>query len=509
MSGKRREAVLAGVDVGTTHCKAVLCTPDGTVLAQAQRRTPADALGHAHDAAQLCRAALEALAACTAAAGRGPDAVGVTGMAETGAPLDAEGAPLLPALSWSDPRPAVHAERLRGEYGAAELHEATGVLPSPKVPLAKWLWLQEEHPDVLRRMRTWAGAADLVAHALTGVVGTDATFAQRTMAWDVHAGVWHADLLALAGLDVDRMPAVHLPGAPVGRIGAATATALGAVPGAPVVVAGHDHLVGAWAAGVRTAGESADSMGTAEAVVSLADAAPDAPATRRQGMSYGRHVDGALWCTVAGMSSSGALVEWFCDRLLGLADAPLEERYRRFTALVEEAGEGPTGLCVEPYLYGRSAPAPDPARRLAIHGLETGHGLPALAKALLEGASYQARWMAEVQGELAGAPPHTVTLLGGSVRQRTWAAIKAAVSPWRTLLCDAPDAACLGAAAWAGAALGLDPATPVAARRPVDAASAGADAYQRAYRTVFLPVVTMPATRFPSIAGPASEEASS
>ncbi|MET7433240.1 MULTISPECIES: FGGY-family carbohydrate kinase [Streptomyces] len=505
MSGKRREPVLAGVDVGTTHCKAVLCTPAGTVLAQAQRRTPVDASGHAHDVAQLCRAALEALAACTAAARRGPDAVGITGMAETGAPLDAQGDPLLPALTWSDPRPAAHAERLRRDHGAAELHEVTGVLPSPKVPLAKWLWLREEHADVVRRMRTWAGAADLVAHALTGAVGTDATFAQRTMAWDVHTGAWRPDLLALAGLDVDRMPAVHAPGTAVGRIGGATAAALGMAPGAPVVVAGHDHLVGAWAAGVRAAGESADSMGTAEAVVTLADTAPDARATGRQGMSYGRHVDGAHWCTVAGMSSSGALVEWFCDRLLGLGQAPPEERYRRFAALVEQAGEGPTGVCVEPYLHGRSAPRPDPARRLTMHGFQPRHGLSELAKALLEGASYQARWMAEAQGELVGAPPHTVTLLGGSVRQRTWSAIKAAVSPWRTLVCDAPDAACLGAAAWAGAALDLDPAAPVAARRPVDPPPAAADAYQRAYHTVFLPTVTTSATAGRSATGPVTD----
>lgn len=504
MTGRHRVPVLAGVDVGTTHCKVVLCTPDGTVLAQAQRRTPADASGHTHDVARLRRTVLDALAACTAAAGRGPDAVGITGMAETGAPLDADGEALLPALNWCDPRPAAFAERLRREHGAAELHQATGVLPSAKVPLARWLWLREEHPDVLRRMRTWAGAADLVAHALTGVVGTDATFAQRTMAWDVHTGTWHADLLALAGLDADRMPTVHPPGAPVGRIDAGTAAALGMAPGAPVVVAGHDHLVGAWAAGVRTAGESADSMGTAEAVVSVADAAPDVRAAGRQGVSYGRHVDGGHWCTVAGTSSSGALVEWFCDRLLGMAGDPPEERYRRFGALVEQAGEGPTGLCVEPYLHGRSAPRPDLARRLAVHGLQARHGLPELAKAVLEGASYQARWMAEVQGELAGGPPHTVTLLGGSVRQRTWAAIKAAVSPWRSLLCDAPDAACLGAAAWAGAALGLDPAAPQAARRPLEAPPAAADAYQRAYRTVFLPAVTGPAAAAPPGTGPAS-----
>ncbi|MEK8169347.1 FGGY family carbohydrate kinase [Streptomyces sp. M19] len=79
------------------------------------------------------------------------------------------------------------------------------------MPLAKWLWLREEHPDRLRRMRTWAGAPDLVAQALTGSVGTDTTFAQRTMAWDARAARWSEDLLALAGLDASRMPTVHAP----------------------------------------------------------------------------------------------------------------------------------------------------------------------------------------------------------------------------------------------------------------------------------------------------------
>jgi xylulokinase len=485
-------AVLAGLDVGSTHCKAALCTPDGTVLAQAVRRTPADAAGHHHDVALLRRAALDALAECAAAVGRGPDAVGITGMAETGAPLDGDGAPLLPALSWADPRPAAHAERLAHEHGAAALHAATGILPSAKVPLAKWAWLREDHPEVLRRMRVWAGAADLVAHALTGTVGTDTTLAQRTMAWDAHAGRWHEDLLAAAGLDTARMPAVHGPGVPVGHVTEGAARECGAVPGAPVVVAGHDHLVGAWAAGVRRAGQTADSMGTAEAVVTVADGPPQAAAAAREGMSYGRHVDGAHWCVVAGMSSSGALVEWFCDRVLGLAGADPGQRYETFAALLEQAGPAPTGLTVEPYLHGRSAPLPDPGRRLAVHGVDAGTGLPQLAKALLEGAAHQARWMADVQGGLTGAagPARTVTLLGGSVRQETWTAIKAAVSPWRTLVCAVPDTPCLGAAAWAGAALGLDPAAAICARRELLPPPDAADAYREAHETAFLPAAT-------------------
>src|SRR5690606_29044123 len=140
-------------------------------------------------------------------------------------------------------------------------------------------------------------------------------------------------------------------------------------------------LVGAWIAGARGAGRAADSMGTAEAVLTVSAAPPpDRTAAAAEGMSWGRHVDGGHWVTLAGMASSGALVEWFCDRFLaaagsggggedaeGTAGGPAS-RYEEFARLVERGrgarGGGaalPSGITVEPYLYGRSAPRPDPA----------------------------------------------------------------------------------------------------------------------------------------------------
>lgn len=543
-----RPPLLAGIDIGSTHCKALLCTPDGTVVARARRRTPRDADGLTHDAGELTAAALGALTDCVRIAGRAPDTVGLTGMAETGVPLDRHGVPLGPVLAWSDPAPAPHAERLRRSHGAAALHARTGVLPSAKVPLARWCWLRAEHPEVLNRMRQWAGAADLVARALTGRVGTDATFAQRTMAWEHGQGTatgtgtgtgtgaspgtgtaspagtrpgpavqgrWSAELLDEAGLTPVHMPHVHGPGVPVGGITRAVARSLGLRAGAHVVVAGHDHLVGAWTAGARAPGRAADSMGTAEALLTVMAGPPEPAAAAVEGMSWGRHADGEHWVTLAGMSSSGALVEWFCDRFLhprgGAAGAAVGKngeparreseagaRYRDFARLVARGGEVegrmpglPTGITVEPYLHGRSAPRPDPAARLAVHGMAARHGPADLALALLEGAAYQARWMADVQAELAGAAPGTVTLLGGSTRQRTWTALKAAVTPWTTEVCAEPEAPALGAAAWGGAALGLDPAAVRPRSSPLHVGDPAASAHRAAYRESFLPRVLL------------------
>jgi xylulokinase len=487
--------LLAGIDAGSTHCKALLCTLDGTPVARARRPT---------GTADLAATALDALAACVRAAGAAPESVGITGMAESGVPLDDAGRPLGPLLLWSDPAPAAHAAHLARTYGAPALHARTGVLPTAKVPLARWHWLRATHPERLARMRTWAGAPDLVALALTGRTCTDATLAQRTMAFDPRAGHWHTDLLADAGLAPHRMPHVHAPGEPVGRVTPEAAARTGLRPGTPVVVAGHDHLVGAWTAGARAPGAVADSMGTAEAVVTVSAAPPDRAAAAHEGMSWGRHADGTHFVTVAGMSSSGALVEWFCDRFLPhLADAPRDGRYAAFARLVGDDAT-PTGLTVEPYLHGRAAPRPDPAARLAVHGIDARHGLPELARALLEGAAYQARWMTDVQSRLTGRPPREVTLLGGSTRLHAWTALKAAATPWPVRVCDEPEAPCLGAAARGSAALGHDPAAVRPPRTELHPPAPTARAHRRAYASRFLPRVTAPARTPPDPAPPAT-----
>ncbi|MEV5172633.1 FGGY family carbohydrate kinase [Streptomyces flaveolus] len=490
MSVHPRSPLLAGVDIGSTHCKALLTDLAGNVVARARRGTPRGPDGHTHPAGALVDAALDALRSCVRQAGCAPAAVGVTGMAEAGALLAPDGGTLTPVLAWSDPAPAPHADRLHTAYGALPLHARTGVLPSAKVPLAKWCALVAEDPDLPSRAAAWAGAADLVAHTLTGRLGTDATFAQRTLAWSPHTGSWDPGLLAEAGLTEEHMPPVHPPGHPVGRVTAEAADATGLTAGAPVVVAGHDHLVGAWAAGVRTAGQVADSMGTTEAVLTVSSEVPDTAAAARQGMSFGRHVDGSHWIVLAGMRSSGALVEWFCDRFMGVSGARGAERYEAFARLAATAPQRPTGLLLAPYPEGRSCPEPDADARCEILGMSSHHGLADLARALLEGAAHHVRWMTDTQAALTDRPPASVTLLGGSTRQQTWTAVKAAVSPWPTRLCHEPEAPAFGAAAWAGAALGHDPAALRATTTELVPDPDTARAYRIEHRHRFLPHVT-------------------
>jgi xylulokinase len=422
------EPLLAGVDVGTTHTKIALyaascrraSTPDGVAsdrVGATFRSVAARRIATPGDGAALVGAVFGALAECVEEAGRAPVAVGVASMAETGVALDRRLAPLHPLIRWDDPRGAGELADLRRSPGRAEVAAVSGANLALKTPLVRWAWLARQHPGLLAATRAWVSAADLVATALTGEVVTDATLAGRTGAYDHRAGRWHPDLCAAAGLDPALLPRVVPAGQPAGTVQREAAARTSLPAGTPVVVAGHDHLVAAYAAGVRRPGHLADSMGTAEALL-LLTTTPDprsAPDSRhshpvgRQGLSAGGDgvswnvfCDGRHYCLIAGFPGSGRLVDWFCRAWMGRADG---DRYAAFAELAEQVTERPTGILVEPYLEGRQAPRPDPGARLRVHGLTGsptgGPGRAELAVALLEGASLHVRWMI---AELAARP---------------------------------------------------------------------------------------------------------
>ncbi|MBQ0905265.1 L-fuculokinase [Micromonospora sp. U21] len=484
------EPLLAGLDVGTTHTKAGVYRTDGSPVAQRQAATPPDAEA-------LRDTALRLLADCVSAADVPPLALGVASMAETGVPLDAAGAPVGELLHWRDRSAGRQADQLGQAVGRPAFFATTGLHPSAKLPLARWIWLRQHDPDVLRRMACWANAADLIVAALTGTVTTSPTLAARTGVFDITAGGYLPDLLDLAGLRPDQLPPVLAADQVAGRVTATAARRTGLPAGTPVIVAGHDHLAAAWAAGVRVPGQVADSMGTAEAIVTPVVAVPP-PTTRATGNSVGPFVDGRSFCLISGLSSSGGLVEWLLDRL---APAGQANRHEWFTDLVGPPARPPTGITVQPYLHGRASPEPDPHRTLSFHGIRPEHTLPDIGRAVLEGLCMQVRWMIETQVSISGRQPDAVRVFGGPTANPTWMWIKTQLTPAPVVVLSGHQGAALGAAQLAGRAIGVPEVPPPGP--PPQPASAAAPEWEAAYRSRFLPLAT--AASSPS---PDSEETS-
>ncbi len=451
---------MVGVDAGSSTTKVSLVSIDDTVteLHTWGRRTP--------DAADALLATVaEGVRACVERSPEPIAAVGVASMAESGVPRDRAGAALSPLIRWNRATDPAHLAALLERHPG--LPARTGIPPTPKPTLVALTALRRERPDVLDRMTRWSGVADLIADALTGAHVTDHTLAARTMMVarerSGNAG-WDDSLVAELELSPDALPRILAPGETAGRTGDG-AVAFGLGPGIPVQIAGHDHVVGAWAVGARHPGHVADSLGTAEAVVRIADGV-DADSATVDGFAVGTTVDGAHATVVGGSPACGALLT--LPELPGAIDvlAAADPRLWRTTADT-----------VAPYPTGRQCPRPDPSARLIIPpGLDG----DALARAVLQGLVLHARWMREAIGRHAGGADDGAIMLGSLAhRIPVWAPLAAAATGSGLHRCISAEPVATGAALLAAVREGLAAPDATLPTAPVTAAEAPglADAY--------------------------------
>ncbi len=449
--------MLLGVDLGTTHCKAGLFAPDGALVRLAARPSNPQPAAHGwvYDPEGLWEAVAAVMREAAGADGPAVQAVGIASMAESGLLVDAAtGQPRTPIVPWFDPAASAAAERLGRAGDPAERFFRSGIYASFKCSLAKILWLREREPAVARGAR-WLGAADYAAFRLTGQMATDYSLAGRTYAFRVDELRWDDGWLAELDLDASLFPPARPSGEPLGRVTAAAAAAVGLRPGAPVAVAGHDHVCAAFAAGTVAPGRVFDSMGTAETLLGALPARgagerPLGASELSSGLNYGCHVARDVYYWLGGLSASGGSVEWL-RAVLG--EPPLA--YDDLASLLQATPDEPGSVLFIPYLAGSGAPHTDQSSRGAFVGLSAAHGRSHLVRAVLEGTAYEMELIRRAAVEATGQPISLIRAAGGGTRLSGWLQIKADVSGCRLEVLDLPDASLLGAALLAGVGGGV------------------------------------------------------
>jgi len=435
------DPLLLGIDVGTTFCKAVIVTPDGREVAHARERTPwfRVAAGQEMGPAAVLATALDVAAAAIQAAPDGPIvAVGVTGLAETGVLLDAAGRPVVPGISWFDPRGTEDAAALAAERGADWFSSHTGLPLGPLPTVFKYRWLRRNDPSAARGRR-WLNVEEWIVRGLGGDEVAEASLASRTGWLDQSTGGWWADGLAWADAPADLLPRLVQAGDLVGRV---TPGLLPRADGAALTVAGHDHLCVALGVGAMRPGDVLNSCGTTEALI-RAVPAPQ-PVDRilafvHAGLAIGRHVvpgEQALMCG----SLCGPVLDRFAD-LLGVdaaGRAGLDA-----AALAVPSGAG--GLTVRDGAGERAT--------LAGIGQDVTPGL--VWRAAHESIQAETRRLLEIL-EAAVGPTGRLVAAGGGIRDPLIRSIKGEiVGPF-----EAPpvgEAGARGAALLSGCAAGIFP----------------------------------------------------
>src|SRR5690606_6098433 len=154
------EPLLLGIEVGTSAIKAVVYDQGGGERCAARRslalRTPEP--GRAEQDAGELWAALVALlrevAATSAAHGR-IAALALAAQAGSIVPVNAQGAPVAPLVTWLDQRAAPIVAGWRDEGRAAAIRAASGWHPHPGLGLAIVAWMTRHAPALVARSAQW------------------------------------------------------------------------------------------------------------------------------------------------------------------------------------------------------------------------------------------------------------------------------------------------------------------------------------------------------------------
>jgi xylulokinase len=456
--------VLCGVDIGTTHIKAILMTRDGAVLSVARADTPVTTDGHGpcHDP-EAIRATAEQVMRQAQRDAAGPariGAVGVTSVAEEGVPLGPASELLYPSIAWYERRPSDADREWSARHDDAELFAVTGLHKDLGFTIFKWLWLKSAKPEVWARCHTWLGLADYVIWRWTGQRGMSVSHASRTAAFDLGTFTWRQDWAAEAlPRGVDTLPPLHEAGSTVGMLRRGAIEGLETAAEVPVVVTGMDHAVGAYAAGVTRPGQVLDSMGTAEALIEPVPPEYLARADPSMGMDFGAGILPRTYIAIAGLASGAGVAGMF--QALGAHSDSSRQRLESEAAGLKP---GADGLVYVPPRVRTRTPG-------ALFGHTVSHGAAHLFRAVIEGWALAAD---NALLELGGTGRlRDVVCIGGGSALTLWVRVKASLLGRDVHCVRTPELVAVGAALLAGRAregpgpvCGWKPETSVVAPMP-------------------------------------------
>ncbi len=462
---------LIGLDIGTTGCKASIFDLEGNLLSSASREYAVD-IPHPNwaeqDAERVWQLAQEALhEAISAIQDVEVSALGLSVQGEAVIPVDDNGCALRPAILGMDTRTERENIWLRGKFGSRKLFERTGMPVHTINTLPKLLWLKRHEPDLWSEAHRFLLYEDFLVRKMTGQAVISRCLASRTQLYDLQADQWSSEILDAIELDRERLAPVQPSGVAVGKMLPDLARDLGLSKPPVVVTGGHDQACGALGVGLTRPGLAMVSTGTAEVVEVVLDS-PAVNDTLYEGnVSCYAHVVPEMYLAMTLNHSGGLVLRWFRDMLCG-------EEIRRakeagsdpYDLILQGASLEPSPVLLMPHFSGSGTPLLDTASKGAFLGLTFRTAKADLAKAIIEGLTYELRINLDLlkEGQVA---INELRAIGGGARSGLWLQVKADVTGIPVVAPKVTEAACWGAALLAGVGAGCFPSAVQAAERTV------------------------------------------
>lgn len=333
--------------------------------------------------------------------------------------VDRDGRPLRPSIIYCDQRSEKEAASILEKISMEEAYEIIGHRVAAVYGLPKLMWVRDNEPETFRKTFMTLCAKDYINFRLTGIFATDYSDASGTNAFDLGTLRWSDRILAAAGIEPsiypDAYPSTHI----LGEVTRSAARETGLEPGTPVCCGGGDGSCAGVGVGSVRPGMTYNYVGSSGWIGLSADKPIVDPGMRT--MTWAHCVPN-LYHATGSVQTAGSAYHWFREQL-GQVEALEAEKQGRnvydvLNDSVLQSPIGANGLIFLPYLLGERSPRWNPDARGAFIGLTLATRRNDMARAVLEGVTYNLGIIVDIFRE--HLPIKEMTVIGGGAKGRGW-----------------------------------------------------------------------------------------
>lgn len=406
---------MLGVDIGTSGCKAVVLSQNGTVISSSFKRyeTRYPKAGWAEQNPEDWYEAFKYVINCvfTKVNLQKSDivSIGIDGMMNSPVFLGEKGEVLRSTIIWMDQRSTAQAKWLK--QNLKNRIAFNGPL-TPTALLSKILWVKENQPGIWKETHKILLPKDYIRFKLNKSFVTDWSDASATQLFNMEDLSWSDEVCEAAGINKSKLPAAVSPTEVIGRVTKKTAMEIGLPAGIPIVAGCSDAAADNLAAGVIYPNQCLIRLGTCGALFMITDEVPSDQPKRYYILG---HCIPIRWMihlvTPAGLSK-----EWFQQAFWEETPWATNEL---FDAMAKKAPVGSQGLVFHPYLAGDHTPREDFKLKGNFIGITRHHTKEHFARAVLEGIAFSIKECFKVLEEINPAIK-SVRAIGGGIKSLLW-----------------------------------------------------------------------------------------
>ncbi|NLZ28101.1 MAG: carbohydrate kinase [Firmicutes bacterium] len=305
------------------------------------------------------------------------------------------------------------------------LRETGAVSASVKDPVWKYKWVENNEPEIFRKVYKWLDVKEYLIARCTGqfIMTEDSAFA--SLLYNIREGKkgWSRKVCRMLNVNMDHLAEIRKSTDKVGEVTAEAAAELGLLPGTAVFGGGGDASLIGVGAGSVSLGDTHIYAGTSGWVSTVVDRSivdPFAMIAAIVGAQHGK------FNYFAELETAGKCFEWVKDHLaldeigIYLQKKPIDESaekiykslYDYLSHVVDSIPPGSGGVVVTPWLHGNRCPFEDPNARGMFFNISLETGKTELIRSVLEGICFHLAWMLEAQEKIIRVSP-TVRFVGG------------------------------------------------------------------------------------------------